>query len=157
MPLHHLDGGTKGLHHRIQPMAFRTTNLRARRTLSLVIAALVVVVLLVCLALYIGFYAIDGASLEQGQERASELLVAMEEYRQDIGRYPSGLSELVPDYLPAVPRPAWRYEYYCKVDQQGTKYFLYFRQARDADNYCGYSSEAKEWMCTDSVPPYTYE
>jgi hypothetical protein len=30
-------------------------------------------------------------------------LLAVERYRQDHGRWPKALSELVPDYLPAVP------------------------------------------------------
>jgi hypothetical protein len=128
-----------------------------RRIIRLTTLGLVVIVLLVCSTLYIQFYAIDGASLQQGQERAGELLAALERYQQTIGRYPSALSGLVPEYLPAVPRPAWRYEYYYDACPQGTGYTLYYRLGGTADDYCGYSSKAREWKCADSLPPYSYD
>ncbi len=49
------------------------------------------------------------ASLLQRTARdqtALDLLVALEAYKKDRATYPDDLEELVPDYVPAVPRPA---------------------------------------------------
>lgn len=126
----------------------------ARKPIVLTISIFALVVSLGCLALYIQFYAVDGATPQQGQERAKDLLIALEQYRQFTGYYPASLTQLTPDYLSAVPRPAWRYTYDYQTRSQGTEYVIYFREGDDADNYCGYSSEAKQWRCTDSVLPY---
>lgn len=111
---------------------------------------------LTCFLLCVWFYSIDGASLEQGSERAQDILAALQEYKQETGRYPSNLDSLVPRYLSTTPRPAWRYHYTYEVCSDRENYRIYFRQSGDADNYCGYSSRAGMWKCTDSLPPFTH-
>ena len=127
-----------------------------KRIIRTLVLALVIVVLLGCLGLHIEFYAIDGPTFEQGQERASNLLIALEEYTQIEGRYPADLERLIPDHLSTIPRPAWRYGYYYEPCSKGTSYILYFRLVGSADDWCGYSSKAREWACADSLPPYYY-
>jgi len=117
------------------------------------IMAFSAVVILVCLALYISFYAIDGPSFQQGQERASELIAALEQYKRDSGEYPSNLCLLVPDYLSIIPRPAWRYKYgYYTYGPHShpTEYRIDFRLKKSADDWGCYSSETKKWQRYDS-------
>ena len=118
---------------------------------------LVLILLFGCVYLYVTFFALDAASLQVGRARASDLLAALEQYRHDTESYPSALDQLVPDYLPSIPRPAWRYEYSYQACSQGTGYILYFRGRGDNDKWCGYSSGTGVWKCTDSIPPYYYD
>lgn len=128
-----------------------------RRLLRLFVALTVLVVVGGCSYLFITFYALDGPSIEQGRERASELLATLEKYREAHGQYPAVIEALVPEYLPSIPRPAWRYEYTYDACSDGTGYILYFELAGTADDWCGYSSGAGQWKCTDSLPPYFYD
>ena len=108
-------------------------------------------ILAVCAYLCFVFYAADAASLEQGRENASELLLALEKYRQDKGEYPQEMGALVPDYLSDIPRSAPRYEYSYKACANGSGYILYFRLTGANDEWCGYSTGTEEWKCTDSI------
>ncbi|MEZ4727066.1 MAG: hypothetical protein R3E79_08035 [Caldilineaceae bacterium] len=142
---------------RAETGAIHMAKRRSSRIVSLVILSFIIIVGIGCSALYISFYAIDGASPQQGKQRANELLASLEKHKGKTGKYPSELNQLVPEYLPAIPHPAWRYAYTYEACQHGEGYTLYFRQAKDADNYCGYSSKAQQWTCTDSLPPYFYD
>lgn len=110
-----------------------------------------------CIYLYTTIFAVDAASFEQGQEHAGELLIALEQYEQDNGKFPTSVEDLVPAYLSAIPRPARRYKYTYDVCSDSTGYILYFRLAGSNDEWCGYSSGTEEWKCTDSIPPYYYD
>jgi hypothetical protein len=128
-----------------------------RRLLRPVVALAVLVAIAGCSYLCITFYTLDGPSLEQGRERASELLAALGGYREAKGRYPAAIEALVPEYLTSTPRPAWRYEYTYIACSDGTGYILFFPLRGSSDDWCGYSSGAGEWKCTDSIPPYFYD
>jgi hypothetical protein len=51
-----------------------------------------------------------------GGRRADQIVMAINEYHRDEGRFPVRLSELTPKYLRAIPRTTvgleWRYPYY---------------------------------------------
>lgn len=49
-----------------------------------------------------GFYTYD---LALARERAQVVIAAVERYQAQNDRYPDSLADLVPDFLPAVPRP----------------------------------------------------
>lgn len=140
------------------------SNLKSHMFLNLtwrpVLWVLVIVVLLGCVGsiyLYATIFAVDAASLEQGQVRAYELLMALQRYEHNNDRFPSTVEELVPEYLEAIPRPARRYPYTYTACSGGGGYILYFRLAGSNDTWCGYSSSTTEWQCTDSIPPYYYD
>lgn len=136
------------------------SHIPSRSILRPILGVFAVVVLLGCVGctyLYITIFAVDAASFEQGQERAGELLIALKQYEQDNGKFPAIVEDLVPKYLSAIPRPARRYEYIYDACSDGSGYILYFRLARSNDEWCGYSSGAEEWKCTDSIPPYYYD
>ena len=116
------------------------------------ILALAAIVLLACSAFYIAFYALDGPTLQQGQEAAHELVVGLELYNQKTGYYPSNLDELVPDQLSAIPRPAWRYQFSYWHNAPRTSFMIFFRLRGDADDVCCYSSKTEVWECHDSYP-----
>ena len=128
-----------------------------RAFLRLLPALAIAVVVGGCSYLYVAFYAVDGPSLEQGRERAGELLVALEKYKEARGRYPPAIEALVPEHLASIPRPAWRYRYTYEACTDGTGFTLFFPQRGTSDGWCGYSSGPGEWKCTDSLPPYFYD
>jgi hypothetical protein len=127
------------------------TNSRSR-ILAFLILAIAAVVLLACSAFFVWFYALDGPTLQHGQEAARELVVGLERYNQKTGHYPSNLDELVPDQLSVLPRAAWRYPYYYWHNAPLTSYMIFFRLRGSADDWCCYSSKTEVWECHDSYP-----
>jgi hypothetical protein len=105
-------------------------------------------------ALIVWFTSADGASLEEGAEKAKPILAALEKYKQDKGHYPEMLAHLIPLYLSEIPRPAWRYEYTYGICRNGKSYRIYFKEGGNVDDWCGYSSGVTIWKCIDSYPPY---
>lgn len=74
-----------------------------------------------------------GANNGIAQERAEGVIAAVKAYRADAGRYPAALGELVPRYLPAVPR---------------AKYTLAFHEF-------GYRSSGSDaWLHYVALPPF---
>ena len=105
-----------------------------------------------CWTLLFPIYGINGPTAGQGQERAVELIMALEEYNTDTGRYPSSLEFLPPAYLPNIPRPApgWRYQYESQAG--GEEFILSFMLGRSLDgDYCEYTSVTKHWQCSDLI------
>ena len=118
---------------------------------------LVVVGLLGCVYLYTTAYAIDGPTLEQGRERARDLLIALEQYKASEGLYPADLETLVPRYLVEIPRPAWRYRYGYQRCMSGERYVLTFKEAKIPDGSCAYSSYSAQWKCSNDLPRNWWE
>lgn len=117
----------------------------------------VVAFLCLTLGLLAQFYGLDGPSRQNGESRAAPILSALQEYKNETGIYPADLTELVPTYLPSIPKPAWRwpYTYEYKIREGGKEFVLQFMLGRNMDgDYCGYSSQTNEWKCADSMPPY---
>jgi hypothetical protein len=123
-----------------------------QRPLRAGIVALVVVGLLGCVYLYVTAYAVDAPTLEQGRERASDLLTALERYKALEGVYPPTLDTLVLVDLPEIPRPAWRYRYGYWRCMSGEQYVLWFKEAKVPDGSCAYSSYSGEWKCSNDLP-----
>lgn len=104
------------------------------------------------LALLAQFYRIDGPGVQAGQEQAGELLIALRQYKNDTGQYPFDLNQLVPTYLSALPRPAWRSSYEYELQADGKEFTLSFEVGRNMDgDYCKYYSQTQVWQCTDSI------
>ncbi len=102
-----------------------------------------------CIFLYATVYAMDAANYQQGQARASDLLAALETYKNATGKYPAALTDMTPSYLRRIPRPALRYEYQYLSCRQGTGYILYYRLQGMVGKYCGYGDKSQEWQCVD--------
>ena len=49
----------------------------------------------------------DSVQRRLAMGRAEQLVIAIREYRDEHGRYPSDLQQLVPKHLPCVPRPKY--------------------------------------------------
>jgi hypothetical protein len=47
--------------------------------------------------------------IAQGRIQADQVVAAVQQFREKQGRYPDRLAELVPGFLPAVPRARWAY------------------------------------------------
>lgn len=102
-----------------------------------------------CIFMYVTVYAIDAASYQQGQANADGLLAALEIYQQATGQYPAALTDLVPQYLPLIPRPAPRHKYEYIACRQGNGYLLYYRLQGTAGKYCGYGDKLQTWQCVN--------
>lgn len=101
-------------------------------------------------------HSVDAPTPEQGQKRAAPLIVALEIYRQGWGKHPTDLQQLVPDFLPEIPKAGWRYPFSYSACEKGVGYILYFK-TRDV-NYCGFFSTKGEWACggDDSTWPRSF-
>jgi len=100
-----------------------------------------------CVFLYANVYALDAASYQQGQSRASNVLAALQTYKSATGKYPATLDDLVPQYILQIPRPTQRYEYGYLTCHQGAGYLLYYRLQGTAGTYCGYGDKFRMWQC----------
>lgn len=100
-----------------------------------------------CVFLYVNVYALDAASYQQGQSRASDVLAALQTYKYATGKYPATLDDLVPQYILQIPRPARHYEYKYLTCRQGAGYLLYYRLQGTAGTYCGYGDKLFAWQC----------
>ena len=105
-----------------------------------------------CFFSYVWLNNLDGPTLEQGQGRAAPLIQALDAYRNKNGAYPNDLQKLVPAYLVTLPRPAWRYDYFYRTDDDRSQFSLNFEERGQArgDGFCGYRSATAQWQCTDS-------
>lgn len=115
----------------------------AHLTLIIVFA----VIIFGCGFLYANVYALDAASDQQGQSRASTVLAALQTYKAATGKYPATLDDLVPQYILQIPRPARRYEYKYLTCREGAGYLLYYRLQGTAGTYCGYGDKFQMWQC----------
>jgi hypothetical protein len=81
-------------------------------------------------------------------ERYEPLVHALSEFRSDRGKYPDSLEELVPAYLPALPkgdanqRPSDP-EYGSAADG----YSLSFRYSGPGLNSCHFDDNSDVWQC----------
>ena len=128
-----------------------------QRPLRAGFATLVVVGLLGCAYLYVTTYAVDGPTLEQGRERADNLLIVLEQYKASEGLYPPDLDALVPAYLAEIPRPAWRYGYSYMQCTSGERFVLAFKEAKIPDGSCAYGSYSAEWKYSNDLPQHWRE
>jgi hypothetical protein len=94
----------------------------------------------------------DGPSIEQGEQRAQPLIQALYAYRQDTGRHPADIHQLVPSYLAQVPKPGWRFYYTYDPCADGPGYRVEF-QIRAAGGECAYISSVQTWRCHESMKP----
>ena len=73
---------------------------------------------------------------------------ACESFYSDHGRYPKTLNELVPRYLPSIPRAgAGDFYYYNSQDSGGLAPILWWNQF--VFEHKIYSFESKEWLHLD--------
>ena len=116
---------------------------------------------LICAGLFFTwalFYYPDGPTAETGQARAETLLAALAAYRAQTGAYPPDLETLIPDHLPALPRPSWRAAYLYQVCPANSAFTLSFDLGRSMDgDTCTYLGDLPpaqhNWQCRDSAGP----
>lgn len=102
----------------------------------------------------IWFTGIAQPSAAQGAKRADEILLALEQYRQEQEKYPTHLEKLTPDFIEQIPSAGWWYGYHYHVCTGGARYILYF--PADGQSHCLFTSHTQEWQCIQSgwsVPP----
>ena len=95
---------------------------------------------------------LDQPTAEEGQERANELIKALEQYKADTGSYPSELEVLIPNYLSAIPQPARRAQYEYELLSNGDEFTISFDVGISMDgDYCEYISKTRIWQCSDKI------
>ena len=82
------------------------------------------------------------------EERGSKIVQALNEYEQDHGTVPEQLEELVPTYLPEVPRTSNEEDFIYKMVKvsKSIRFSLYFRV--EGTLSCGYNDPFKMWECS---------
>lgn len=55
----------------------------------------------------IWFTGIAQPSAAQGAKQAHEILIALEQYGQEQGKYPTHLEKLTPDFIEQIPSAGW--------------------------------------------------
>jgi hypothetical protein len=95
---------------------------------------------------------LDQPTAEEGQERANELIKALEQYKADTGSYPSELDVLIPTYLSAIPQPARGAQYEYELLSNGDEFTISFDVGISMDgDYCEYISTTRIWQCSDKI------
>lgn len=110
----------------------------------------------VCLGCFLAvsalYKAFDQPTAAEGQQKADELIKALEEYKNDNGRYPSDLDILVPAYIGAIPQPSWNTQYSYEIQSNGAEFIISFDVGISIDgDYCEYSSRSQSWYCSDKI------
>lgn len=92
-----------------------------------------------------------GAKAVRGYRRAAPVIEALKAFRQDSAKYPTTLTELVPQYLfsaalsiPDDPQEHYPLDYHLN----GPGYILQFQYIGPGENNCRYSSTEKTWECS---------
>ena len=95
---------------------------------------------------------LDQPTAQEGQERAEELIKALEQYKADTGMYPTELDALVPNYLTAIPQPARGAQYEYELLSNGAEFTISFDVGISIDgDYCEYISKTRIWQCSDKI------
>lgn len=95
---------------------------------------------------------LDKPTTKEGQQKANELIMALEQYKNDTGSYPSELGSLVPDYLSAIPQPTWSAHYSYELQPNEDEFIISFDVGISFDgDYCEYNSRTKNWHCSDKI------
>ena len=81
------------------------------------------------------------------QERAAELISALDHYRTDRGRYPEALGDLIPDYLDQIPLTMKGAEYQYRLNPVDG-YLLCFKAHIRRDLSCCFTPHWSEWECS---------
>ena len=129
--------------------------MKIKRSIAIVITLSITFICLLlgcCWALLFSVYGINGPSAQQGQENATGLIMALEQYKTEVGSYPSSLELLVPTYLPDIPQPAQGWQYQYQSLESGKEFMLSFTIGKSLDgDYCEYTSITKHWQCSDLI------
>ena len=129
--------------------------MKRKRSIAIVITLSIFFVCLLigcCWTLLFPVYGINGPSAQQGQENATGLIMALEQYKTEVGSYPSSLESLVPTYLSDIPQPAQGWQYQYQSLESGKEFMLSFTIGKSLDgDYCEYTSITKHWQCSDLI------
>lgn len=87
-----------------------------------------------------------GEKAEKGYVFSEPIIAALEKYFADNGSYPTKLSELVPDYLPAAPTTTEELDF--SYSSTGDSYSFSFHYRGPGMNTCTFTSEETEWKCS---------
>ena len=92
----------------------------------------------------------EGDKARAGFQQAAPILVAIEAFRSNEGRYPDSLGELVPamlDRAQLVLRAPGSGAYPFEYELLGDEYKLAFRYGGPGMNVCTFDRETLAWAC----------
>lgn len=104
------------------------------------------------MGLEVWFYNFDAPKVEQGEQKANLILLAIDQYYTDKDQFPTTLNTLVPDYLSYIPKASWRQNYCYDLRENGESFTLAFVPQDEAigDGWDVYSSLLDSWRKVDS-------
>jgi hypothetical protein len=88
----------------------------------------------------------------QGKEKARIIIDALSKYKNEKGKYPDTLEELVPDYLKKIPQTDTNQKYQYLQHLQGI-YELWFLVENKRGVSCSYSNRFEDWECGLTAEP----
>lgn len=110
---------------------------------------------LVALCLFWLFFVLSGCATmgqasrqaDAGFESMAPIVLCLERFHKDNQRYPNSLTELIPDYIPRVPKKVDGLPVIYKPQDKNENFTLSFQFRDPKLNYCTYSSMKKSWDC----------
>lgn len=85
----------------------------------------------------------DGLELRRG---ANRVMMAIEDWHREKGTFPQGLGELVPQYLPAIPKRP-RLQYHPADGSLAFRYVPTWPQLRPV--WCSSVGATTNWVCAE--------
>lgn len=92
---------------------------------------------------------LGNSPVDTSKQQAQQIIDALEQYRAHNSAYPSGLSELVPQFLSGLPLTAEGEQFTYDTDTDHG-YILGFTTQQGLG--CGYIGEYKTWECSKGAP-----
>jgi hypothetical protein len=93
-----------------------------------------------------------GNEFQSGQEQGGVIIVAIEQFQNDKGRFPDSLNELLPKYLCQLPDTITGQKYSYQLLQPSefnswSSYLLSFEISKKVNTGCTYLSGLSQWEC----------
>lgn len=108
---------------------------------------------LICLLLFVWMTGcatpVQNPKASEAFESLAPVVMVIERYHKDKRIYPRRLVDLVPDYIPQVPRMVNKRPIIYKPTEKGKAFTLTFQYLDPDMNFCTYSSLEKNWDCQD--------
>jgi len=80
------------------------------------------------------------------KERGNQIIQAIDAYTQEHGQFPARLDDLVPVYIPEIPKTVGGEDFVYHV-WYSEYYEVGFVLVSNRNRGCGYSSRYKDWEC----------
>lgn len=109
------------------------------------------VILILCCLVVLWIVACTSTAdrIRNDQTQASDILLALENYQRDHGRFPNELDDLAPTYLEEVPKTTGRQDFAYTLDVADGYHLCFAYPSRST---CCYIQRLAAWDCSPGSP-----